>query len=86
MELYRGARQLQAPVWLRTDNQSSDPALALLLLRPRRRLSNQQRKSTGQDGPLLGADQRPSAPHATGLSLDSALGSNRPAPTDAGSD
>ena len=37
-----------------------------------------------QDGPLLGTHQRRRAPHTTGLSLDSALGSNRTCPTDAG--
>ena len=35
------------------------------------------------NGPMLGAHHGDRAPHATGLSLDRALGSSRTAPTDA---
>src|SRR5439155_25711562 len=38
------------------------------------------------NGPPLGAHDHHRAPHATGLSLDNALGSNRTDPTDPGSD
>ena len=81
-----GRRQLQALVRLRAEQGGSGPTPALVFPSPRHRLSSEQRQPTGQDGPLLGPNQRAAPRTQRDLHLDSALESNRTGPTDASSD
>ena len=83
MKLYRGARQLQALVRLRTTSHSSGPSSP----GAQGALTDNQLRTGAvmPNGPMLGADQTNRAPHASGtFILDSALESNRTTPTDAG--
>ncbi len=79
-----GRRQLQALVRLRTTSHSSGPASSGARRSTHRRLPRAD--IVMPNGRLLGTRHahRPSAPR--GLSLDSAVGSKRTSPTDAGRD
>ena len=71
MKLYRGARQLQALVRLRTKSHGSGPSLS-------GRSTSTRRHFPGADtvmpnGPMLGAGQPNRVPYTTGPSLGSAL-------------